>query len=97
MENPNPNIRETNNQNKMSNQELHPTTKLLSLEAGALFRPSHNSRGTTHMNDDSVIRTELPAHNTSNLTEQIPSIQNLLLHLEGKGRKPATLEAIEKG
>jgi hypothetical protein len=31
------------------------------------------------------------------LQKEIPSIQTLLLHLEGKGRKPATLEAIMKG
>lgn len=39
------------------------------------------------------IRAELLAHQ---LTEQIPKIQALLLHLEGKGRRPNTLTAYEK-
>jgi integrase len=41
----------------------------------------------------SVIRPELPVQ----YIQQLPSIQTLLTHLEGKGRKPATLEAIQKG
>jgi integrase len=39
-----------------------------------------------------VIRTELPAH----YIEQIPKIQSLLLHLEGKGRSENTRTAYEK-
>jgi hypothetical protein len=35
--------------------------------------------------------------NPATLQKEIPSIQTLLLYLEGKGRKPATLEAIMKG
>jgi len=31
------------------------------------------------------------------LQKEIPSIQTLLLYLEGKGRKPATLDAVSKG
>jgi len=38
------------------------------------------------------IRPELPAQ----VIQQLPSIQNLLLHLEGKGRKPATILAYKK-
>jgi integrase len=34
---------------------------------------------------------------TITLQKEIPNIQTLLLHLEGKGRKPATLQAIQKG
>ena len=35
--------------------------------------------------------------NPATLQKEIPSIQTLLLYLEGKGRKPATLEAVWKG
>jgi integrase len=45
------------------------------------------------MNNGSIIRTELPAQ----CTQQLPSIEIVLTHLKGKGRKPATLEALQKG
>ena len=35
--------------------------------------------------------------NPATLQKEIPNIQTLLLYLEGKGRKPATLEAVMKG
>jgi integrase len=44
------------------------------------------------MSNDSVIRPELPAQ----YIQQLPSIQNLLLHLEGKGRSENTRTAYEK-
>ena len=49
---------------------------------------------TTPALAEEPIRPELPAQQ---YIQQLPSIQNLLLHLEGKRRKPATLQAVEKG
>ena len=47
---------------------------------------------TTH-DHPTAIRAELPAQH---YIQQLPSIQNLLLHLEGKGRAPNTVIAYEK-
>jgi hypothetical protein len=50
------------------------------------------------MNSDSGIRTELPAQSaqSAQYIQQLPSIENLLTHLEGKGRSKNTLTAYEK-
>jgi integrase len=45
------------------------------------------------MNEATRIRTELPAQQ---YIQQLPSIQNLLLHLEAKGRSPNTIRAYEQ-
>lgn len=42
---------------------------------------------------DTVIRAELPAQ----YIQQLPNIEKLLSYLQGRGRKPATLEAVQKG
>jgi integrase len=52
--------------------------------------PAPPSKGDT---EKDFIRTELPVQ----YIKELPNIENLLSHLEGKGRKPATLQATEKG
>jgi len=45
------------------------------------------------MNEATRIRTELLAQH---YIQQLPSIQNLLLHIEAKGRSPNTIRAYEQ-
>lgn len=55
---------------------------------------SHNSPSTSHIQEknDYPVRTELHAH----AIQQFPAIEKLLLHLEGKGKSPRTIEGTKK-
>jgi len=64
--------------------------KLLRIKTGALS----STVGKRYSTPPQCIRTELPVHRE--LEQQIPTIQSLLLHLEGKRRAENTLIAYEK-
>jgi hypothetical protein len=55
------------------------------ITTGALSVTPMKTPSTPRITQESI-RAELFAHTASQLKEQIPSIQNLLLHLEDKGR-----------
>ena len=77
-------------QTQTTNKELH------SLTTGALSVLSHNSHRTSHMNATQLSVLSYSPPLPATYYKQIPDIQNLLPHLEGKGRSKNTLIAYAK-
>jgi hypothetical protein len=84
---------QTNNKQTINNILPYPI-KLLSLKAGALSVTPAKAPTTPALAQE-PIRTELLAHSSVRYIQQLSSIQNLLLHLEGKGRSENTRIAYE--